>query len=71
MLNEPAFRDNQFPEHLKLQKLIEFFRNILIQNEQQSKKRPKYGACKNYEQDLKNNLNKKGTLDKLKSKFKL
>lgn len=71
ILNAPAFRNNQVPEHLELQKLIQFFRHIFGQNEEQRIKRPLYGACKNYEKEIKSYTNKKSNWGKLKSRLKL
>lgn len=71
ILNEPAFRNNEVPEHLQTQRLIEFFRNIFGQNVQQGRRKPAYGASKNYEQELKNLLKNKSRWNRLKTKFKI
>lgn len=71
ILNEPAFPNNRIPKHLELLKLIEFFRRIFDQNEKKRIKRPLYGACRNYEQDIKSLISKKSSWEKLKEKFKL
>ncbi|MCM8570509.1 glycosyltransferase family 10 [Gramella jeungdoensis] len=53
MLNEKPFAQDQIPENLSKQKVIEFLEMIFNQNLREAIRRPKYGTTLNYENQLK------------------
>ncbi|SDS24656.1 glycosyltransferase family 10 domain-containing protein [Christiangramia echinicola] len=69
ILNAPAFPDNKIPQHLKFENLIIFFSNIFNQDAEGKVRRPLFGTCNKYEEELKQNRNKPGTLQKIKRKL--
>ncbi|TBW26623.1 glycosyltransferase family 10 domain-containing protein [Gramella sp. KN1008] len=53
MMNEKPFAQDQIPENLSKQKVIEFLEMIFNQNPREAIRRPKYGTTLNYENQLK------------------
>ncbi|WP_289021463.1 glycosyltransferase family 10 [uncultured Salegentibacter sp.] len=70
ILNAPAFLNNEIPQHLKEENLIRFFDKIFHRDIEKSIKRPLYGTSKKYEEELKQQLNTPGVMQKIKNKLK-
>ncbi len=64
ILKEPAFINNEFPEHLKLQRLKAFFSNIFGQEIGNARRRPAFGTINKYEMDFKKHFNDKKNFKK-------
>lgn len=70
ILNAPAFPNNQVPEHLKIDNLLHFFDKIFKLTNEDRIKRPNYGTCKKYEEELKHIMNKPTAWQRFKNKLK-
>ncbi len=72
-LNEPPFPGNEIPENLNQETLYNFLRSIFDQDLEKANRRPKFGAIRNYEQELFKNLhsNKSGKFSSIRRILKL
>ncbi len=52
IINEPAFRNNDIPPHLKKDKVEYFLKNIFDRSREEAILRPKYGTTLKYEKSL-------------------
>lgn len=69
ILREPAFRQNLIPENLRKERVLSFLKSILDQDPKEALKRPAYGTTAKYEKDLKNLINLKNKVSKIKKRF--
>ena len=61
ILNQPPFRHNELPQHLRQSRFQDFLKRILDQDNLSARRRPKYGNASNYERTLQQKFGKRGT----------